>query len=108
MSRLNSSGMASSYSRPCKLLYSSVPNSPSSQLGSSNCVVISPALFKEYVSFRLAENPTQVIDKKKPIPKEVQEGLNIYATNYLALAHLERNNPGLAEDMFLQVLNASP
>ena len=63
---------------------------------------------KEYVSFRLAENPTQVIDKKKPIPKEVQEGLNIYATNYLALAHLERNNPGLAEDMFLQVLNDLP
>jgi Tetratricopeptide repeat len=60
---------------------------------------------QEYVSFRLAENLMQVNDKKKPIPKEIQDGLNIYATKYLALAHLERNNRDLAESMFLQLLD---
>ena len=50
-----------------------------------------PDAIQEYVSFRLAENVPLVIDKKKMIPKEIQDGLDVYATNYLALAHLERN-----------------
>ena len=68
---------------------------------------LSPAI-KDYVSFRLAKNLTEVNNKNKPIPKEIRDGLNIYATNYLALAHLERNNPGLAENMFLQLLDFLP
>jgi hypothetical protein len=66
-----------------------------------------PAI-QEYVSFRLADNLMQVRDKSKPITKEIRDGLNIYATNYLALAHLERNNPELAENMFLQLLDLLP
>ena len=38
------------------------------------------------------ENVPSVINKKKTIPKEIQEGLDVYATYYLGLAHLERND----------------
>jgi hypothetical protein len=63
---------------------------------------------QEYVSFRLAENLPQVINKKKVIPKEIQDGLDVYATNYLALAHLERNSLDQAERMFLRLLDLLP
>lgn len=63
---------------------------------------------QEYVSFRLADNLSQVTDKKKTIPKEVRDGLDIYATNYLALAHLERNSLVQAESMFLMLLDLLP
>ena len=63
---------------------------------------------QEYVSFRLAKNLPQVNDKKKTIPKEIQDGLDVYATNYLALAQLERNSPGQAESMFLRLLELLP
>ena len=49
-----------------------------------------------------------VLDKKKTISKEIQDGLDVYATYYLALAHLENNNPDQAERMFGQVLEALP
>jgi hypothetical protein len=62
----------------------------------------------EYVSFRLNENVTQVNDKKKVIAKPVQEGMNVYATYYLALAHLERKDLKQAEDMFLSLLRMVP
>ena len=63
---------------------------------------------QEYVSFRLAKNLPLVNDKKKTIPKEIQDGLDVYATNYLALAQLERNSPGQAESMFLRLLELLP
>ena len=63
---------------------------------------------QEYVSFRLAKNLPLVNDKKKTIPKEIQDGLDVYATNYLALAQLERNSPGQAECMFLRLLELLP
>ncbi len=67
-----------------------------------------PEAIQEYVSFRLGENLPLVTDKKKTIPKEIQEGLDIYATNYLALAHLERNNLDQAEAMFRRLLDILP
>lgn len=63
---------------------------------------------REYVSFRLAENVPSVIDKKKTIPKEIQEGLNVYATLYLGLAHLERNDLANAEPMFSRLVAMLP
>ena len=42
------------------------------------------------------------------IPKEVQDGLDVYATYYLALAHLERNNLDQAELMFKKTLELLP
>jgi tetratricopeptide (TPR) repeat protein len=61
-----------------------------------------------YVRFRFAENAPQVIDKKKPIPKDIQEGLDVYSTYYLALTHLERNNLDKAEMMLKKLLEILP
>ncbi len=68
------------------------------------------AAIEEYGKFRLAEKIPVVTDKTKQnmIPKETQEGLDIYATYYLALAHIERNNLDLAELMFRRTLELLP
>src|SRR5262249_22046493 len=55
-----------------------------------------------------AENHPKVNNKKEVISKADQEGLDVYATYYLALAHLERNNLDQAELMFGQVLALLP
>ncbi len=64
----------------------------------------------EYGKFRLRENIPLVTDKtkKKLIAPEVQEGLDIYATYYMGLAQLERNNLELAELMFRKTLDLLP
>jgi hypothetical protein len=63
---------------------------------------------EDYVTLRVAENIPFVNDKKHLIPKEVQDGLQIYATYFLALAHLERNNLDLAKLMFEKTLELLP
>jgi len=65
---------------------------------------------EDYVKFRFAENAPLVTDKEKKIaiPKEIQAGLDVYATYYLALAHLERNNNDQAELMFRKTLELLP
>ena len=63
---------------------------------------------EDYVRFRFAERTPNVINKKVLIPTEVQDGLNVYATYYLALAHLERNNLDLAKLMFEKTLELLP
>ena len=63
---------------------------------------------QEYVSFRLNENVPIVIDKKKMIPKEVQEGLNVYATFYLALPTWSGTTWRMAETMFSRLLEMLP
>ncbi len=63
---------------------------------------------EDYVRFRFAENAPLVNNKKILIPKEVQDGLDVYATYYLALAHLERNNLDQAELMFRKTLELLP
>ncbi len=67
-----------------------------------------PEAVREYVSFRLGENVPLVTDKKKTVPREVQDGLDIYATHYLAMAQLERKTPDQAENMLLQLLRMLP
>jgi len=59
---------------------------------------------EDYVNFRLKENARLVNNKKVPIPQDVQDGLDVYATYYLALAHLERDDLINAERMFLKTL----
>jgi hypothetical protein len=70
---------------------------------------------EEYVAFRLVKNVPLVTEKKatrkelqKTIPQNVQDGLNVYATYFLALSHLENNNIPSAERMFSQVLDMVP
>jgi hypothetical protein len=62
----------------------------------------------DYVNFRLNPNVSLVNDKKKLIPNSVRQGLDVYATYYLGLAHLERNHLDKAEDMFLKLLQLLP
>ena len=63
-----------------------------------------PEAIEEYGEFRKRVSLPLVTDKKRTIPKEVQDGLDVYATYYLALAQLENNNLEQAEKMFRQVL----
>lgn len=63
---------------------------------------------EDYTRMRFGENKPTVTDKKKTIDKPVQQGIDVYAAYYMALAHLERNNLDLAARMFRQVLDAVP
>jgi hypothetical protein len=63
---------------------------------------------EDYVRLRFAENAPLVNNKKQVIPKEIQDGLDVYATYYLALAHMERNNLDQAELMFNKTLELLP
>jgi hypothetical protein len=62
---------------------------------------------QDYVTFRFAENAT-LMDKKTPMPRDVQEALDVYATYFLALAHLERNDPRQATFFFEKTLGLLP
>ena len=61
-----------------------------------------------YVSFRLIENLTQVDSKDKVIRKEIRDALDVYATNYLALAQLELGNPDQARKMLQRLVEMVP
>jgi tetratricopeptide (TPR) repeat protein len=63
---------------------------------------------EDYGKLRFAEDALSVIDKKTPIPKSVQDALDVYATYYLAQTHLERNNLVLAELEFKNMLELAP
>lgn len=63
---------------------------------------------EDYVKFRFAENAPLVTDKKRLTIPEIQDGLDVYATYYLALAHLEQNNLAQAELMFRKTLELLP
>jgi hypothetical protein len=65
---------------------------------------------EDYVKLRFAENPPWASNLKLS-PSEVQQiqdGLDVYATYYLALAHLELNNQPMAELMFQKTLELLP
>jgi hypothetical protein len=62
----------------------------------------------EYVDFRLNPNVTFANNKKQIIPAEIRLGLDVYATLYLAMAHLERGREETAEKMFLRLLEMLP
>jgi len=62
----------------------------------------------DYVSFRLSDGTTLVTDKTQLVPMPVQEGLDVYATYYMALAHLERRDLRNAKSMFLRLLDMLP
>ncbi len=63
---------------------------------------------EDYVRLRFAENAPLVNDKKGKIPKHIQDGLDVYASYYLALTHLERNNLDKAEMMLQKLLEILP
>jgi hypothetical protein len=63
---------------------------------------------EDYVKFRFAENAPVVNNKKLQIPQEIQDGLDVFATYYLALAHLEGDSVDQAELMFRKMLELLP
>jgi hypothetical protein len=67
-----------------------------------------PEAISDYVSFRLSDSTTLVTDKNQLVPTPVQEGLDVYATYYMALAHLERHDLRNAKTMFLRLLDMLP
>jgi hypothetical protein len=63
---------------------------------------------EDYVKFRFAENLPVVMNKRLRIPQEIQDGLDVFATYYLALAHLEGDHLDQAELMFRNLLELLP
>jgi hypothetical protein len=67
----------------------------------------------DYVTLRFKENAPMVNNKFQAIGKEVQAGLDAYATYYLGLAHLEKamledRPPDRAADLFQNTLELLP
>lgn len=62
----------------------------------------------DYVGFRFSETQSFVNNKNQVIPDAIQQGLDSYASYYLALAHLERKDFRQAELMFTKVLELLP
>jgi tetratricopeptide (TPR) repeat protein len=67
-----------------------------------------PEAIEDMVRFRFAENFPMVNNKKVAIPPQMQKGLDIYASYFLALAHLEKNNLDQAELLFRKTMELIP
>jgi hypothetical protein len=66
-----------------------------------------PEAIEAYMKFRLAEQPLTV-NKKAPIPPDIQHALDMYATYFLALDHLDQGNAKQAERFFGLTLKLLP
>lgn len=62
----------------------------------------------DFVGFRFSETQAFVNNKNIIIPGAIQQGLDAYASYYLALAHMERKDFRQAELMFSKVLDILP
>ena len=54
-----------------------------------------PDAVQDYVQFRFAKNPV-IVGGKMAIPPEVQKRLDVYATYFLGMCHLDQNDPDKA------------
>jgi hypothetical protein len=62
---------------------------------------------ENYVKMRFAENALMT-DGKTRMPPEIQMALDVYATYFLALCHLDRDDPKQAEFFFTKTLQLVP
>jgi len=62
----------------------------------------------DYIKLRFKQDAPQVTNKKATIKQDVQDGLDVYAGYYLALAQLESGNLDNAELMFRNTLKLLP
>jgi len=62
----------------------------------------------KYVALRFAENAVMSDDKKTPIPPEVQRGLDVYATYFLAQSHMDQGHLKEAEYLYRKMLELVP
>lgn len=60
---------------------------------------------ESYAAFRFPLNPVLMLDGKTPIPPNVQQILDFYATYYLGLVKLDQGELDTAADFFRQTLN---
>ncbi len=61
----------------------------------------------DYVDMRFAYNPT-LVDKRTPMPQEIQQAHDIYATYFLGMCHLEEGRPERARFFFEETLRLLP
>lgn len=66
-----------------------------------------PEAIEKFVAFRFAEAP-MLADGKTPMPRQVQEALDKYATYFLGLAKLDQNDASGAEFFFNETLRLLP
>lgn len=59
---------------------------------------------EDYALLRFVERPRRTDVKRTPIPADVQHSLDVYATHFLALCQLDRNQLDQAELLFEQSL----
>jgi tetratricopeptide (TPR) repeat protein len=62
----------------------------------------------KYVALRLIKDGVQRDAAKTPIPPDVQRGLDVYSTYFLAQCHMDRGNIKQAEGLFRQLLDMTP
>ncbi len=62
----------------------------------------------DYIALRFKQDAPLVTNKNATIKQDVQEGLDVYAGYYLALAHLESGNIDNAKLMFSKTLQLLP
>jgi hypothetical protein len=61
----------------------------------------------DYIGFRFNDG-LMMNNGKNPVPAEIRRALDAYATYFLALSHLERDNPKQAEFFFGEALRLLP
>jgi hypothetical protein len=66
-----------------------------------------PEAMQDYVAMRFLENAT-LMDKKTPMPPEIQMALDAYASYFLGMCQLDQNNADQAEQRFSQTLGLLP
>ncbi|GAC1473696.1 MAG: hypothetical protein NVSMB9_22780 [Isosphaeraceae bacterium] len=66
-----------------------------------------PEAIQDYVAFRFAENGT-LMDRKTLIPREIQEALDVHATYFLGMCHLDQKEFRRAEFFFEKTLQMLP
>jgi hypothetical protein len=66
-----------------------------------------PEAIQDFVAFRFSENP-MLLNKRGPIPPEIQRALDTYATYFLGLCNLEQGRTDQAAFFFKETLRLLP
>jgi hypothetical protein len=66
-----------------------------------------PEAVNDYVALRLKED-AKMTDQKTPIPREIQQALDVFATYFLGMCHLEQKDAKLASRFFTRTLELLP
>jgi hypothetical protein len=66
-----------------------------------------PEAIEDFVNMRFKPNAT-LMDGKTPMPPEAQKALDVYATYFLGMCQLDRNDPDQAERFFKRTLLLLP